>query len=210
MASECVCHTTSCCCYATDTLASCALTRWIWSPKKTRKTPSYPAHFRIVVPVARICFAQRSIQLSACRLSIIFSLELCLQLCIHKLPKLIALCFLAVRVLNFDLHQSRAVLCPLVFKKLLGQLDWFSHLRFRMVIVLAAAYVDCTAVPADLHAQAQSNICNTSCSVLATEAKSFNSMDNLRAITSDALLTQTFSPELETACNSFSATAARP
>ena len=111
----------------------------------------------------------RCIRLSACRLSFILPLELCLQLCTHKLPKLIALCFLAVRVLNFGvkhvrfigtltfasfcnalhviktswsafgccrscgellpfrlrLHQSLAVLCPLVLKRLLGQLDWF-------------------------------------------------------------------------------------
>ena len=141
------------------------------------------------MPVARKCFAQFCIRLSA---------WLCLQLCIHKLPKLITLCFLAVRVLNFGvkhvcvvgtltfasfcnalhviktswsafgccrscgellpfrlgLHQSLAVLCPLVLKRLLGQLDWFSHLRFRVAIVLAAAYIDCTAVPPDLNAQA--------------------------------------------------------
>ena len=127
------------------------------------------------------------------------SLELCLQLCIHKLPKLIALCFLAVRVLNFGverkrassehslsprsvtrlhviktswsafgcyrscdellpirlgLHQSLAVQCPLVLNRLLEQLDWFCHLRFRVAIVLAATYIDCMTVPADLHAQA--------------------------------------------------------
>ena len=34
-----------------------------------------------------------------------FSLELCLQLCIHKLPKLTTLCFLAVRVLNFGVEH---------------------------------------------------------------------------------------------------------
>ena len=118
---------------------------------------------------------------------------LCLQLCIHKLPKLIALCFLNlgvkhvcfVETLTFasfcnvlhviktswsafgccrscgellpfrlGLHQSLAILCPLVLKRLLGQLDWFSHLRFRVAIVLAAAYIDCIALPADLHAQA--------------------------------------------------------
>ena len=50
----------------------------------------------------------------------------------------------------------------------------------------------------------QSNICNTSCSVLATAAKSFNSLDKLRAITPDALLTETFAPKPETACNSLS------
>ena len=37
-----------------------------------------------------------------------FSLELCLQLCIHKLSKLIALCFLAVRVLNSNVKRKRA------------------------------------------------------------------------------------------------------
>ena len=50
---------------------------WIWSSRNTRKTPSYPAHFRIAVPVARKCFAQCCIRLSACRLSFIFHLELC-------------------------------------------------------------------------------------------------------------------------------------
>ena len=57
----------------------------------------------------------------------------------------------------------------------------------------------------------QSNICNTFYSVLATEAKSFNSLDKLRAITPDALLTETFAPKPEPACNSLSlsATAAR-
>ena len=99
-----------------------------------------------------------------------------------QLPKLIALCFLAVRVLNFvvkrkrapsehsfstlsvtrlhviktswsafgccrrcgeiitfrlGLHQSLDVLCPLVLKRLLGQLDWFTHLRFCVASVLA-------------------------------------------------------------------------
>ena len=52
------------------------------------------------------------------------------------------------------LRQSLAVLCPLVLKRLLGRLDWFSLVRFRVAIVLAALYIDCTAVPADLHAQA--------------------------------------------------------
>ena len=65
---------------------------WIWSPKNTRKTPklssSLPHH----------C--------ADCPSS--FSLELCLQLCIHKLSKLIALCFQAVRVLNFGVKRKRA------------------------------------------------------------------------------------------------------
>ena len=183
-----------------------------------------------------------------------FSLELCLQLCIHKLPKLTTLCFLAVRVLNFGvehvcfvgtlafasfglhviktswsafgccrscgeplpfrlgLHQSLAVLCPLVLKRLLGQLGWFSHLRFRVAIVLAAMYIDCIAVPVDLHVQ---TLVTTPVEhmqhVLATEAKSFNSSDKLRAITPDALLTESSAPKPETACNSLSlsATAAR-
>ena len=70
---------------------------WIWSPRNTRKTPSYPAHFRIA---AFGC--QRADSPSS------FSLELCLQLRIHKLPKLIALCFLAVRVLNSGVERKRA------------------------------------------------------------------------------------------------------
>ena len=110
-----------------------------------------------------------------------FLLELCLQLCIHKLPKLIALCFLAVRVLNFGvkhvcfvgtltfasycnvlhvsrtslsaicycrccrflpvrlgLHQRLAILCFPDPQQTAWALDWFSHLRFRVAIVLAA------------------------------------------------------------------------
>ena len=42
---------------------------------------------------------------------------------------------------RLGLHQSVAVLYPLVHKRLLGQLDWISHLRFRVAVVLAAAYV---------------------------------------------------------------------
>ena len=204
MASECVGHTTSCCCYTTDTLASCALNSYDdhsvldliaqEHEKDSKLSSSLPHRYACCAK----CFAQCCIRLSACRLSFIFPLELCLQLCIHKLPQLIALCFLAVRVLNFvvkhvcfvgtltfasfcnglhviktswsafgccrscdellpfrlGLHQSLAVLCPLVLKKLLGQLDWFSHLRFRVAIVLAAVCTDCIEVPADLHAQA--------------------------------------------------------
>ena len=55
----------------------------------------------------------------------------------------------------------------------------------------------------------QSNTCDTSCCISATAAKSFNSLDNLQAITPDALLTETFTPEPEAACNSHSATAAK-
>ena len=55
----------------------------------------------------------------------------------------------------------------------------------------------------------QSNTCDTSCCISATAAKSFNSLDTLRAITPDALLTETFTPEPETACNFHSATAAK-
>ena len=70
---------------------------WIWSPKNTRKTPSYPAHFRIAAFGCQRAYCPSS-----------FSLELCLQLCIHKLPKLIALCYLAVRVLNSGVERKRA------------------------------------------------------------------------------------------------------
>ena len=70
---------------------------WIRSPRNTRKAPSYPAHFRIA---AFGC--QRAYCPSA------FSLELCLQLCIHKLPKLNALCHLAVGVLNSGVERKRA------------------------------------------------------------------------------------------------------
>ena len=52
-------------------------------------------------------------------------------------------------------------------------------------------------------------MCNTSYCVLPFAAKSFNSLDNLRAITPDARLTETSTQEPETACNSLSATAAR-
>ena len=55
----------------------------------------------------------------------------------------------------------------------------------------------------------QSNFCNTSCSVLATAAESYNSLDNMRAITPDALLTESSAPKPEAACNSLSATAAK-
>ena len=70
---------------------------WMWSPRNTRKTPSSQAHFRI---------SAFGYQRAHCPSS--FSLELCLQLCIHKLPKLIALCFLAVRVLNYSVERKRA------------------------------------------------------------------------------------------------------
>ena len=111
-----------------------------------------------------------------------FLVDLFLQLYIHKLPKLIALCFLTVRVLivgvedvcfvgtltfasfcnvlhviktsgsavgccrscgealpfRLGLHQSLVVLCLLVLKRLLEHLEWFSHLRLPVAIVLAA------------------------------------------------------------------------
>ena len=55
---------------------------------------------------------------------------------------------------RLGLHQSLAVLCHLVLKRLLRQLDWFSHLRLCVAIVLAATCIDCMAVPSDLHTQA--------------------------------------------------------
>ena len=70
---------------------------WIWSPRNRRKTPSFPAHFRIAAFGCQRVYCPSS-----------FSLELCLQPCIHKLPKLIALCFLAVRVLNSGVKRKRA------------------------------------------------------------------------------------------------------
>ena len=47
---------------------------WIWSPRNTGKTPSYPAHFRIAAFGCQRAYCPSS-----------FSLEPCLQLCIHKL-----------------------------------------------------------------------------------------------------------------------------
>ena len=54
---------------------------------------------------------------------------------------------------QLGLHQSLTVLCLLVFKGLLEQLDWFSHLRFFVAIVLPATFIDYIAIPADLHTQ---------------------------------------------------------
>ena len=96
-----------------------------------------------------------------------------------------------------------SILCLLVFKRLLGHLDWFSHLRFRVAMFLAATYIDPICTPRH-SSSLQLNICNTSWSVLATAAKSFNSLDNLRAITPDALLTESSAQKPETACNSLS------
>ena len=106
-----------------------------------------------------------------------------------------------------DLVFTKALL-SCVLKGLLGQLDWFSHLRFCVAITLAATYIDCITVPADLHAQALvitpvEHVQHVLC-VSATEAKSFNSLDILRAITPDALLTESSAPGPETACNSLS------
>ena len=39
---------------------------------------------------------------------------------------------------RLGLHQSLAILCPLVLKRLLGHLDWISLLRFRVAFVIAA------------------------------------------------------------------------
>ena len=141
MASECVARTTSCCCCATDT--------WL----RVHSLDDHPVLDLVAQEHEKDCKLSRSrphrcIRLSACILSFIFLLELCLQLCIHKMPKLIALCFLAVRVRNFgverkrsrhrgqfsvtvevvtnssrsDLVFTKALLpCPLVLKRLLGQ-----------------------------------------------------------------------------------------
>ena len=73
---------------------------------------STPAPFPRTLTVRDLCDqpsssprAMSSRSPSACRLSFTFPLELCLQMCIHKLPKLIALCVLAVRVLNFGVKH---------------------------------------------------------------------------------------------------------
>ena len=207
---------------------------------------NYPAHFRIAVPVARNSLRNAAFGCPRADCPSSFPLELCLQLCIHKLPKLIALCFLAVRVLNFvvkhvcfvgtlsfasfcnglqviktswsafgccrscggllafrlGLHQSLAVLCPPGPQET-ARTTLSSQRRFST----AQQYQPiCTP----RHSSSlQSNICSTSWCVSATEAKSFNPLDNLRANTPDALLTETFAPKPETACNSLSATAAR-
>ena len=73
-----------------------------------RRTPSYPAHFRIAVPVARNALRNAVFNYLRANCPSSFSLELCLQLCIHKLPKLIALRFLAVRVLNLGVKRKSA------------------------------------------------------------------------------------------------------
>ena len=54
----------------------------------------------------------------------------------------------------FGCRRSCSELLPFRLGLHLEQLDSFSHLRFRVAIVLAALYIDCTALPADLHAQA--------------------------------------------------------
>ena len=124
------------------------------------KDSKLPAHFRITLPVARKCFAQRCIRLECPSSSPLSSVCSCASTSCR-------LCFLAVRVHNFGvkhvcfvgtltfasfcnalhviktswsafsccrscgeilpfrlgLHQSLAVLCSLVFKRLLEQLD---------------------------------------------------------------------------------------
>ena len=89
------------------------------------------------------------------------------------------------------------------------QLDWFSHLRFRVAncprsdVYRLHSSTSQSAHPG-ISSSLQSNTCDTSCCILATEAKSFNSLDNFRAITPDALLTESSTPEPATACNSLS------
>ena len=124
-------------------------------------------------------------------------------------------CRICGELLTFrlGLHQSLAVLCPLVLKRLLGHLDWFSHLRFRVAIVLAAACIDCTAVPGDLHVWAlvitpvehMQHVLFR----LGHRSQVFQLVGQIASITPDALLTETFAPEPEASCNSLSATAAR-
>ena len=197
---------------------------WIWSPKNTRKTPSYPAHFRI---------APFGCQRAYCPSS--FSLELCLQLCIHKLPKLIALCFLASEF-STSVLSTNVIRRNTHFRLILPRVarpvpTWFSPkpccpvspgpqetartTRLVLTIFDSAWQLSsqrrfsteqqyqpiCTSRhPSSL----QSNTCDTSCCVSATAAKSFNSLDNLQAITPDAQLTETVTPEPEAACNSLS------
>ena len=178
--------------------------------------------------------------------------ELYLQLCIHKLPKLIALCFLAVRVLNFGVERKTCFVGTLTFTSFCNGLhviktSWsaFGCCRIGAVtnssssnlVFTKKSHCPVSPGPRDhifdsawrlssqrctstaqqnqpmctpRHSSSlRSNTCDTSCCILATAAKSFNSLDNLRAITPDALLTESSTPKPEAACNSHSATAAK-
>ena len=231
---------------------------WIWSPKNTRKTPSYPAHFRIAAPVARNALRNAAFGCQRADCPSSFPLELCLQLCVHKLPKLIALCFLAVRVLNFGVEHVRFV-GTLTFASFCNMLHVIKTPRsaFRLLSKLwrtppvptwSSPKPCCPVSPGPqetarttqpvltssiprgdcprsdvyrLHrntnrsarpghsSSLQSNTRDTSCCVSATAAKSFNSLENLRTITPDALLTESSAPKPEAACNSHSATATK-
>ena len=205
------------------------------------------------------CFTQLCIRLSACGLSFIFPLELCLQLCIHKLPKLNALCFLAVQVLNFGVERKRAssehTLSPrsvmgCMSSRHRGQLSVAveavanssrSDLVFTKALLSCAPWSsrDCSDNSTGSHifdytwqVSSQRRFCrlHSSTSLSAhpgtrhhssrthatrpvasqpPQPKSFNSLDNLRAITQDALLTDSSAPKPEISCNSCSATAAK-
>ena len=105
---------------------------------------------------------------------------------------------------RLGLHQSLAVLCAP------GPQE--TAQTTRLVLTSSTLRGDCprsdehrlhsgtirSAHPGTRH---QSHICDTSCCVSTTAAKSFNSLENLRATTPDALLTETFTPEPEAACN---------